>query len=133
MNRKETKAIHTTSPFDLRAVDRQRRMGLLTEDGRPNKEALTVLAQVFAGQLYDNFYDYHRYPEDAKKALERIFAAAGHADSEQKFLLICTQYDRIRRVLPDPIWWISGSPALAGLFAAGFIDHLKRLSEEERT
>ena len=35
----------------------------------------------------------------------------------------------IYRALPDPVWWLSGSPAFAEAFADGFLAHLKRLNE----
>ena len=43
--------------------------------------------------------------------------------------MICLQYDSIYRSLPDPVWWISGSPTFAELFAEDFLTHLKRLAE----
>ena len=54
---------------------------------------------------------------------------AEQAGPAQKFLLICLQYDSIYRSLPDPVWWISGSPDFAELFAEDFLAHLKRLAE----
>jgi hypothetical protein len=54
---------------------------------------------------------------------------AEQAGPAQKFLLICLQYDSIYRDLPDPVWWISGSPDFAALFAEGFLAHLKQLAE----
>ena len=48
-----------------------------------------------------------------------------------KFLLVCLQYDAIYRTLPDPVWWISGNPAAAELFAEGFIARLKQLDQDK--
>ena len=98
------------NPFDDGARERLRRMGLLTETGSIKASALTALAHTFAGLLFDDL-----------------------CDASQKFLLLCLQYDRLSQVLPDPIWWISGTPEIAGEFAEHFIRHLKKLSgcEEE--
>ena len=35
---------------------------------------------------------------------------------------------RLFQVLPDPIWWISGTLSLAGDFAVLYIEHLKKLA-----
>ena len=51
--------------------------------------------------------------------------------SEQRFLLMCLQYDAIYRALPEPVWWISGAHDLAELFYSGFLSHLRRLAEKE--
>ena len=67
-----------------------------------------------------------------RELLAQIFDTAENADPKQKFLLICLQYDAMFRTLPDPVWWISGQPEFAGMFADGFLAHLKRLEEEQR-
>ena len=101
------RASRAHNPFDDGARERLRRMGLLTETGRIEASALTALAHTFAGLLFD---------------------AVDRAEPRQKFLLLCLQYDRLSQVLPDPIWWISGTPEIAGEFAGHFIRHLKKLS-----
>ena len=55
--------------------------------------------------------------------MTQLFDAAETAESKQKFLLICLQYDGMFRELPDPVWWISGQPEFAELFADGFLAH----------
>ena len=117
------------SPFDSRAADRQRRMGLLDADGQPDREAMLILSHVFAGQFYDDFSDYYQAPETVRELLSQLFSASELASSHQKFLLICLQYDAMFRTLPDPVWWISGNPVLSELFADGFLAHLRQLEE----
>ena len=58
--------------------------------------------------------------------------AAETAEPKQRFLLVCLQYDGMFRDLPDPVWWVSGQPEFAGLFADGFLAHLKTLDEESK-
>ena len=119
----------THSPFEDSAAERLRRMGLTAADGSPERDAMTVFSSIFAGQFFDDLCDYCQDFESVQAMIDQIFRAAEQADPRQKFLLICLQYDSIYRTLPDPVWWISGSPAFAELFAEGFLAHLKRLTE----
>lgn len=121
------------NPFDDGAEERLRRMGLLTETGSVEASALTALAHTFAGLLFDDLCDASQDYSGVQTELQQLFDAVDRAEPRQKFLLLCLQYDRLSQVLPDPIWWISGTPEIAGEFAEHFIRHLKKLSgcEEE--
>lgn len=120
------------SPFDDSALERLRRMGLADTDGHAIRDVMTIFACIFAGQFYDDLCDYYQNYEDVQELLDQIFDTVENAEPKQKFLLICLQYDGMFRDLPDPIWWISGQPEFAGMFADGFLAHLKRLEEEQR-
>ena len=120
------------SPFEDSAADRLRRMGLTAADGSPERDAMAVFSAIFAGQFFDDLCDYYQDYQDVRETISQIFRTAEQADPKQKFLLICLQYDSIYRALPDPVWWISGSPAFAELFADGFLAHLERLSQITR-
>ncbi|NBI66974.1 hypothetical protein D1646_09120 [Pseudoflavonifractor sp. 60] len=117
------------SPFEDSATQRLRRMGLTTEDGSLERDAMAVFSSIFAGQFFDDLCDYYQDYENVQETIAQIFHTAEQADPRQKFLLICLQYDSIYRSLPDPVWWISGSPAFAELFAEDFLTYLKRLAE----
>ncbi len=117
------------SPFEDSTAQRLRRMGLTKEDGSPERDAMAVFATIFAGQFFDDLCDYYQDYKDVQEIVAQIFHTAEQADPKQKFLLICLQYDGIYRSLPDPVWWISGSPAFAELFAEDFLAHLRRLAE----
>ena len=122
----------THSPFDSSAIDRLRRMGLASSDGSVDRDAMAVFCCIFAGQFYDDLREYYQDdPKAAKATLTHLVDGADTGDPHGKFLMICLQYDSIYRALPDPIWWLSGSPAFAEAFADGFLAHLKRLSECE--
>ena len=116
------------NPFDDGAEERLRRMGLLTETGSIEMSALTALAHAFAGLLFDDLCDACQDYSSVQAELQQLFDAADQAEPRQRFLMICLQYDRLFQVLPDPIWWISGAPEIAGIFADHFIRHLKRLN-----
>lgn len=120
----------THSPFDSSAIDRLRRMGLASSDGTVDRDAMAVFCCIFAGQFYDDLRDYYQDDSEAVKAvLTPLVDGTDTGDSRGKFLMICLQYDSIYRALPDPIWWLSGSPAFAEAFADGFLAHLKLLNE----
>lgn len=118
------------SPFDGSAPERLRRMGLADADGRVDRDVMTIFARIFAGQFYDDLCDYYQESADVRELLTKLFDTAEYAEPKQKFLLICLQFDGMFRDLPDPIWWISGQPEFAELFADSFLAHLKRLEEE---
>jgi len=126
---KETWISRWHSPFDDSARVRLRRMGLTAADGSPDKEAMAVFSAIFAGQFFDDLCDFYQEWKDVQETIVQILHQAEQADSKQKFLLICLQYDSIYRALPDPVWWISGSLDFAELFADGFLAHLERLSQ----
>ncbi len=120
----------THSPFDSAAIDRLRRMELAAADGSVERDAMAVFCNIFAGQFYDDLCDYHQDDSNAvKAAITSLVDSADTGDPHGKFLMICLQYDGIYRTLPDPVWWLSGSPAFAETFADGFLAHLKRLNE----
>lgn len=122
------RASRAHNPFDDGARERLRRMGLLTETGSIETSALTALAYAFAGLLFDDLCDACQDYSSVQAELQQLFDAADQAEPRQRFLLICLQYDRLSQVLPDPIWWISGAPEIAGGFADHFIRHLKKLN-----
>lgn len=79
--------------------------------------ALSSLSCAFAGLMFDDLCDRCQDYSSVQTELQRLFDAADHAEPRQSFLLVCLQYDRLFQVLPDPIWWISGTLSLAGDFA----------------
>ena len=120
------------SPFDANAMERLRRMGLADADGRAAPDVMIIFARIFAGQFYDDLCDYYQDYADIRELLTQMLDAAETAEPKQRFLLVCLQYDGMFRDLPDPVWWVSGQPEFAGLFADGFLAHLKILDEESK-
>ena len=117
------------SPFDDSARDRLRRMGLTDEAGKLDRDAFTLCSRIFAGQFFDDLCDYFESYEDVRELIYSLSDSSENAEGRRKFLLVCLQYDTIYRTLPDPVWWISGNPAAAELFAEGFLAHLKLLEQ----
>lgn len=119
-------------PFDDSAQARQRRMGLLLPGGVPNDAALTVLATVFAGLLYDDLCD-HCTTYDLVTTVSREFTSAVHSGVEPRklFLSLCLQYDKLQKPLPDAIWWIAGNDALICSFMPAFIRQFEASCQNE--
>lgn len=46
------------SPFDDTAIERLRRMGLVTAEARPDRDVMNIFSMIFAGQFYDDLCDY---------------------------------------------------------------------------
>ena len=129
--RKKIRTVRAQNPFDDGAEERLRRMNMIHAEGTINKPALFALSGVYAGLFFDDLCDFHQDYSLVKDDLNQLFAAADKAESRQKFLLICLQYEGLSQPLPNPIWWISGNPELAGIFADAYIQHLKQLSNSE--
>lgn len=119
------------NPFDDGADERLRRMELFHSDGKINQTALLALSKAYAGLLFDALCDFYQDYSMVRDDLSQLFTAAQTADARQKFLLICLQYDVLGQALPNPIWWISGNPDLAGAFSDHYIQHLERLCDSE--
>ena len=49
-----------SSPFDDGAAERLRRMGLLQERDKPDRESMAVLCCVYAGLLFDDMCDFYQ-------------------------------------------------------------------------
>ena len=77
-----------SSPFDDGAAERLRRMGLLQERGKPDRESMAVLCCVYAGLLFDDMCDFYQDYEDVTTVLHRLLEAAEGATVKKRFLLI---------------------------------------------
>ena len=106
-------------------------MGPADASGIPDRDAIAVCSCIFAGQFFDDLRDYFESCEDVRKLISGLSESAENAAEKQKFLLVRLQYDAVCRNLPDPVWWISGNPIAAELFAEGFITHLKQLNQNK--
>ena len=115
-----------SNPFDDSARARQRRMGLLEANGRPDADAIAVLARVYAGLLYDDLCETSLDAEQVRDVCDRFESLREKGDAQKTLLYIFAQYDWMFGALPEPIWWIIGNPALVEPFVEGFV---RRLSE----
>ena len=117
----------TTSPFDAAATERQRRMGLICDDGTVDVGAVSVMARVCAGMFYDDLCDCAGEDGAILPTYVRLARLRETAEPRQVFLSICVAYDEIHRPLPELLWWISGSDEIVPLFIERFMDSLKTI------
>ncbi len=66
------------SPFDDSAQERQRRMGLVLEDGKPDKDAVAVLSCVYAGQYFDDLCDFCQDIQSVRESVAEVYGGAFH-------------------------------------------------------
>ena len=118
-----------SNPFDDSALPRLQRMGLLSATGEADRDAIASLSTGYAGLLFDTLCDYHQCFDEVKTTLDSFLQMVDGADDQQKFLLLCLQYDAIYAPIPDPIWWISGNSNLRELFSELFIRHIQAIYE----
>ena len=116
-----------TSPFDAAATERQRRMGLIDDDGKANGGAVSIVARACAGMFFDDLCDYGGEDGMMLSTYARLSRLRETAEARQVFLSICVAYDEMRRPLPELLWWISGSNEIVPLFIESFMDSLKTI------
>ena len=59
------------SPFDDTAIERLRRMGLVTAEDKPDRDVMAVFSGIFAGQFYDDLCDYYQDYQNVRDLLLR--------------------------------------------------------------
>ena len=114
-------------PFDDSATARQARMGLLDDNGQPAEDAVGVLANVYAGLLFDDLSESSPDLEYVRQVSDRLTQLWNAGDIRNALLFLCVQYDGMLRTLPEPIWWIVGSQTLLTLFVGNFVEWFGRL------
>ena len=118
------------SPFGEKGELRQRHMGLINAEGKPDLDAVATMSRIYAGLFYDDLLE-GSYPDDHAKTLcEHLSELLQAEDTRRVLLAICSQYDDMLQPLPEPIWWIVGNPALVEPFVEGFICRLREFNEE---
>ena len=126
----ETTPPRPASPFDDSARERLRRMGLIDADGKPQLQAIAVAARLYAGLYYDELCDYFSNLAGVKAVCRDLSEQIPKKDARSKFLAICTAYDAIYHVLPEPVWWMAGSMELVAPFTDGFLRRMAELADE---
>ena len=116
--------------FDGSAPARLQRMGLLMPNGKPNVQTMQVFTNIIAGQFFDDLCDYHSDAEHLASTLAGFSELAARRDYKKVYLLLSIQYDRLRKPLPDPVWWLAGVNPAVELFSAGLVERLTQLMSE---
>ncbi len=118
-----------SDPFDDSVIERQKRMGLLFENGEVNNTAITIISRVQSGLFWDNLSDNFTEICKVKSACDSIIQTAKNFDTRRTLLELCSWYDTIRRPLPETIWWIVGNDDLLAPFIEGFVICLSEILE----
>ncbi|WP_455582548.1 hypothetical protein [Dysosmobacter sp.] len=132
MNIRNPTANSTFTPFDRGALIRQKRMGLLREDGCPDKGAAAAMARLYAGLFYDCVMDFYKDQTVAFSVCNNLAKTPSETGTKDRFLSICSAYDGIYHDLPEPMWWIAGNLELVACFTENFICRLAELMEENK-
>ena len=122
-----------TSPFDTAATERQRRMGLIRDDGKANASAVSVMARACAGMFFDDLCEYAGEDDAMLSTYARLVRMHETTEPRQVFLSVCVAYDEMHRPLPELLWWISGSNEIVPLFIEHFMDSLKAILQQIQT
>ena len=130
MDSKDQFAPRPHDPFDDSAVERQRRMGLLTEQGGVDHRALSAFCSIHAGLFFDDLLDYCTDAKMARAICRQLLELSVQEDARRVLLALSMQYDAMNHTLPDPVWWIVGSSVLLPPFIEGFMHQLAELANE---
>lgn len=130
MNCDLSRAQRATGPFDDSAIARQKRMGLLAEDGRPDEDAISVMSRIYAGLFYDDLCDASDGYDHVVAVCDSLIDMLPGSNSKRVLVAVCTEYDGMLRPIPEPVWWIAGNAALVTPFVEGFVSRLREFREE---
>ena len=120
-----------SDPFNSSSGARLERMGVLRPDGSVNVEIMRAFVRIFSGLFFDELCDFYTSQEQVSPVLTAFSELAARGDHQNIYLLLSLQYDTIRKPLPDPIWWLAGSPPALSLFCLGFVEQLLLLEKEQ--
>ena len=112
---------HPDDPFDDSVPERLRRMGLLTVEGKPDLEAMAVVSRLYAGEFYDDLYDFYRDMRSVNSVCRELINLIDAEDDRLPFLSICTAFDALFRSFLAPTWRERGTLEVAAHFAVGFL------------
>lgn len=105
----------TARPMDGPLLSRLYQMGIVKRDGEINVENMRLFTRIYAAQFYYNLCDSY-----AKSTVGTVLASfdelSGRKDYKGIYLFLSLQYDQLRKPLPDPVWWLMGSPKALKIF-----------------
>lgn len=112
------------SPFDDCAVSRQKRMGVLTSEGKADLNTIHTLAHVYAALFFDRLCDSNADMEMCVSICEALTKMLQTGNTRQLLLSICVQYDALLMALPEPIWWSVGNQEVIAPYVKEFVRQL---------
>ena len=117
------------SPFDDCALSRQKRMGVLTGEGKADLNTIHTLAHVYAALFFDRLCDTNADMDKCVAICEELSQLLQTGSARQLLLSICVQYDALLTPLPEPIWWSVGNQEIIAPYVKEFVRQLSRLTK----
>ena len=114
--------------LNIRQVDSHTKGGCGNNDPTPDERIIQPLAYVSAGLYYDQLCDSVESHESAAGVCQHIISEEAENRPRQALLVLSMSYDAMRRGLPDPIWWLSGSKDILPIFMRAFAAHLSDIT-----
>lgn len=122
----------TSLPMNGPLLSRLYQMGIVKRDGEINIENMRLFTRIYAAQFYYNLCD--SYTKSTVGAVLASFdELLGRKDYKGIYLFLSLQYDQLRKTLPDPVWWLMGSPNALKIFSIGFVESLTEVFCEEES
>lgn len=121
--------INYPSPFDDCALSRQKRMGVLTGEGKADLNTIHTLAHVYAALFFDRLCDTNADMDKCVATCEELSQLLQTGSARQLLLSICVQYDALLTPLPEPIWWSVGNQEIIAPYVKEFVRQLSRLTK----
>ena len=118
------------SPFDDSAITRQKRMGLLSSEGKVNMDTVHTLAHVYAALFFDRLCDTNADMEKCVTICAELSRLLQSGSARELLLSICVQYDALLTPLPEPIWWSVGNPEIITPYVKEFVRQLSWLTKD---
>jgi hypothetical protein len=126
---KAKSAGRASDPFDASAGTRLVHMGVMNETGEISEAVMKAFADIFSGLFFDDVCEHTGNSGEARKLCERLELLAESGDLRRAYLFLSLWYDRMRKPLPDPVWWLAGNPAAVDAFMRYFAADFGRLAK----
>ena len=119
-------------PFGDSAKTRLVHMGVSDGEGWISQNVVRMISELFAGLFFDDVRDLGDEPRKPAEICETLHEMLKNDDWRRAYLFISLLYDRMRKPLPDPVWWLAGNPEAVKAFTAHFAAGLKRLISQNK-
>ena len=117
----------TSLPMNGPLLSRLYQMGIVKRDGEINIENMRLFTRIYAAQFYYNLCDSY-----TKSTVGAVLASFDELLGRKDYKGIY-QYDQLRKTMPDPVWWLMGSPKALKIFSIGFVESLTEVFREEES
>lgn len=124
------KTVGRADCFDCSAGARLQRMGLLNQDGSEDRSVIAVFTQIYAALLFDDLCDSLTDQMELKEIVSAFSELANRKDSKRIFLLLSFLYDRLKKPMPEPVWWLMSEASAMETFAFGFVELLVTMADD---